>query len=122
LSESVTLASCTMTVTSPIPGSVTVAPGAGVCVGTGVSIGGAMIVKAGGSLTLTGARIAGSILSDGAQSITICGTTVGGGVSITNTLGPVQFGDGVNGCTPNRVTGPVLLKNSGALSGCRAVP
>jgi hypothetical protein len=105
----VSLATCTTTVTGP-SGSVTVPAGSVTCV-TGAQVTGSITVQPGGALVLTNSMVTGGVQSTGAAGVRICGSQIrrpatgGPAVAVTGSFGPVVVGDGSPGCARNDIAG-----------------
>jgi choice-of-anchor C domain-containing protein len=97
-------------ITSTDNGSLTVAKGQAVCVGSGGKVTGSVSVSPGGAFWLSGGSIGGSLSSSGALGITLCGTTVTGSVSVTGTTGPVVMGG--SGCAKDTLGGSMSLSSN----------
>jgi choice-of-anchor C domain-containing protein len=96
--------------TSTDNGSLTVAKGQAICIGSGGRVTGSVSVAAGGALWVSGGSIGGSVSSAGALGVTLSGTTVTGSVSVTGTSGPVLLGG--SGCAKDTFGGSVSLSGN----------
>jgi hypothetical protein len=94
-------------ITSTDSGSLNVAKGQVICIGSGGKVTGSVTVGAGGALWVSGGSIGGSLSSTSALGITLCGTTVTGSVSVTGTSGPVVMGG--SGCAKDTLGGSASL-------------
>ena len=102
-------------ITTTDSGSLKVAKGQAICVGTGGKVTGSVSVASGGALYVSGGTIGGSLSSSGALAITFCQATITGSVSTATTGGPVTVGG--SGCAGDTIGGSVSVAgNSGGVS------
>jgi hypothetical protein len=99
-------------------GTLTVAAGQAVCLGSGFSQNGKIIVQAGAALDIRpGAILSGALSATGATALRVCGAQVTGPVTLSASSGLVVVGDDEGpACAGNAITGPVVLtSNSGGV-------
>jgi choice-of-anchor C domain-containing protein len=97
-------------ITATDSGSLTVAKGQVICIGSGGKVTGSVAVAVGGALWVSGGSIGGSLSSTSALGITLCGTTVTGSVSVTGTSGPVVMGG--SGCAKDTLGGSLSVTSN----------
>jgi Bacterial Ig-like domain (group 3) len=106
---------CGVTVTGTVSTPVTVTGSA--CF-TNAVVGGPVTVPSGTAVAFSASRVEGALLITGATGVRLCGTTVAGRVTVANSSGAIEFGnggdDGSIGCAGNVIGGPLSLTgNSG---------
>ena len=79
-------------ITTTYNGSLTIAKGQALCIGTGGKVTGSVSVSPGGSLWVDGGSIGGSLSSSGASALSMAGATLTGSLSVTGSTGPVVVG------------------------------
>ena len=96
--------------------SLVVQAGQAICITASGSIGGNIMVNAGGALYDVGGPVAGNVTSVGATAITFCSASVSGNVSISSSTGPVLLGDagddGSPACGGDAIGGNVTLNGN----------
>jgi hypothetical protein len=105
----------TRTISGTHLGKLVVGAGQSVLVAPGARLLGPLLVEHGGGLVIDDAEFAGPFRSAGAVAIRVCNTRIVGPTWVTDTNGPVVFGDdGPRPCGGNKLTGPVRLTGNNA--------
>lgn len=93
-------------------GSLTVAAGQSLCIGTGGKVTGSVTIGAGGALWVSGGTIGGSLTATRALAITTCAAQLTGSVTLTSTAGPVVLGG--SGCSASTFRSSLTITASTA--------
>ena len=105
--------SCTQTITGKHVGTIIVPAGTFLCL-NGATQTGAILVRAGGGLTVTDSTVIGGVETDHATFVTICGSSFpsAGAVLIEGTALLTRVGDDDFNCPGSHFTGSVTVENS----------
>lgn len=97
-------------------GGTTVQGGGALIVLNGGAVSGGLTIQSSGKLFVDGGAVSGGLVSTGASIFQICGGNLSGGVTVQNSLGFVQIGDGDGDANPtcagNNISGGLKVLNN----------
>jgi hypothetical protein len=106
----------TRTISGTHLGELVVAAGQSVLVAPGARVVGPVLVERGGALVMQDAEFAGLLRSAGAVALRVCKSKILGATWVTDTSGPVVFGDdGPQPCAGNTFAAAVRLTGNGGV-------
>lgn len=99
-----------------VTGTVTVAPGASLYVGSGASVNGVVSVAPGATIVVNNATINGPVRAVADTNLTLCGATITAPITVTGSAGVLRIG-ATSDCAGNTIIASVTLtSNTGGVS------